>query len=240
MLVLLLFMNAVYAQAIQTITCPKGSPYKCVASNETCGWRNERPTAAELESAKHGGLELAFSCPTLPNGIEMELCWIDRKNYCKAPSPADVARAEKVKREREEKARQEQLAAERKKAEVAREIAILGPHREAEARRLVEMREQAERARGMKCTGTKSVKVNGDSDPEIEFTATAIFPGWSTRAKALASARHNLGPSCRNLTGESGIGGINESCSQDGFKKWTCTVEATCTKQVPRCPTGAQ
>ena len=150
---LLFPMSLASAQAIKTFACPDGSiSYRCIASNETCGWRNERPTAAELEearrSAERNAVVLMAPCPTLPSGIKMELCWIDRNYYCKAPSPADIARAEQAKREREEKARQERLAAERKQAEIARETARLGAHREAEARRLVEMREAAAKARG--------------------------------------------------------------------------------------------
>ena len=141
------------------------------------------------------------------------------------PSPAALEA------QRAQKRRQDQVDAEKKR---------LGAHREAEARKLVEMREKAERARGRRCEGTRAVNVGGHSDPDSLSTSTALFPGWSTREKALASARRGLGPSCRNMTGDAGFSGAKESCTQDAFKKWTCTVEATCMKQVSKCPAGAQ
>lgn len=148
LLVLLTFDGPASAQSVQTIPCPVPSvAHQCIASNEVCGWRNQRATAAELEDAKRGGLSISAPCPTLPNGVAMESCWIDRITYCKAPSPADIARAEQVRKERETKAMQEKLASENRAREVAIETARLGGHRETEARRLVELRERAKAAR---------------------------------------------------------------------------------------------
>lgn len=217
------------AQAIRTFACPDGSlSYRCIDSNETCGWRNERPTAAELEEAKRSAERNAVSimapCPTLPSGIRMELCWIDRNYYCKAPSPADIARAEQAKREREEKARQEKLAAERKQAEIARETARLGAHREAEARRLVEMREAAAKARGGK--GAKNApppEAAGDArkvctNSPLRTALRSRFKGTEVEARAdLARDATNL---CRMNTGSPtySIGPV--SCVREDRSVW--------------------
>jgi hypothetical protein len=125
-------------------------------------------------------------------------------------------------------------------AEIEAESKRSGARRDEESRRLEAKLAKAGRVRDEKCEGTKPVSVSGHSDPDTMAMPTALFPGWSTRDKALASARRGLGAYCRNTTGEAGVGGIRESCSQDRFGKWTCTVDAACTKQVPKCPTGAQ
>lgn len=86
--------------------------------------------------------------------------------FCEARSPAEQAAADKAnpgaaaertrlqreQQQRDAQAERQRQAAEaernRKAAEVARETQRLGSHREAEARRLVEMREAAAKARG--------------------------------------------------------------------------------------------
>lgn len=137
--------NTAYTQAIRFVTCPNGEELpRCIASDEVCGYRN-KPAPPPNPNA---GLIISAPCHFLPNGVQMKSCWIDDSLYCKAPSAADIARAEQEKREREEKARKEKLEAERKQAEIARETQRLGSHRAAEARRLVEMREAAAKARG--------------------------------------------------------------------------------------------
>lgn len=223
------------AQPVQTIRCPASSPHACIATHETCGWRNERPTAEELEQAKRNTISLVLPCPTLPNGVNMELCWIDRVHYCKSPSAADIARAEQAKREREEKARQEKLAAERKAAEVARETQRLGSHREAEARRLVEMREAAEKARPKPKCQEKTITVDGHSS---QYVNSHLFTGWKTRDKALSQAKGpqgDLGRKCTAMTGSAGHGAISERCQQDAGGRWECSVSTTCSAQQKLC-----
>ncbi len=226
---LLFPMSLASAQAIKTFACPDGSiSYRCIASNETCGWRNERPTAAELEearrSAERNAVVLMAPCPTLPSGIKMELCWIDRNYYCKAPSPADIARAEQAKREREEKARQERLAAERKQAEIARETARLGAHREAEARRLVEMREAAAKARGGPAAASAHPPESAGESRKVctsapfRTTLTSRFKG--TEADARADLARDAADVCRNNTGNATYSTGAVSCVREDRSLW--------------------
>lgn len=225
------------AQAVKTIPCPEGraSLHSCIASHETCGWRNARPTEQELKSEQRGGIVLLAPCPTLSNGVELSHCFIDRTYYCKVPSAADIAAAIQAKREREEKARQEKLAAERRAADVAREIQRLGSHREAEARRLVEMREAAEKARPKPKCQEKTITVGGHSS---QYVNSHLFTGWKTRDKALAQAKGpsgELGRKCAAMTGSAGHGAISERCQQDKDGRWECSVDTTCSAQQKLC-----
>lgn len=229
--------DAASAQAVKIIPCPEGraSLHSCIASHETCGWRNERPTEQELKSAQRGYITVLAPCPTLSNGIELHHCFIDRTYYCKVPSAADIAAAQQAKREREENARQEKLAAERKQAAIAAETSRLGAHREAEARRLVEMREAAEKARPKPKCQEKTITVDGHSS---QYVNSLLFTGWKTRDKALSQARGpqgELGRKCAAMTGSAGHGAISERCQQDKDGRWECSVKTTCSTPQTLC-----
>lgn len=242
--------NTAYTQAIRFVKCPNGEEYpRCIASDEICGYR-EKPTPPPNPNA---GLIISAPCHYLPNGVQMKSCWIDGDHYCKAPSAADIARAEQEKREREERARREKLAAERKQAEIAHETQRLGSHREAEARRLVEMRERADAARrgnGMvpasNSLGTPAAGTPADKQCKTEQKRgqEGFGPGLPIETRKAAEERL--------------LGDIRRACSQGGytisgsmqcrsarvigvisgkpFDSWGCTANYVCTEPVVKCP----
>lgn len=183
--------------------------------------------------------------------------------HCKAASPAEQAAADQLKGEiAVEEARLERIR-QAKAAEVKAEMRRLNmaSHREGEAKRLLEMRVAAERARGKftnnasgnegnkddkqknpRCEGVKSISVSGHSSQSV--VNKLLFQGWKSRAEALSKAKSSNGGDhlaywCEVQTGSRGYGAVKESCSQNAGR-WECSVEATCSKQVSKCPAGAQ
>lgn len=116
-------------------------------------------------------------------GVGYGLCYIGNRPYCVAPTPQELARR-----------RLDEARAAGEKAEhdrmVAAEIARLGAHRAAEARKLVEMREAAERA------------MQKNKDNEVFYSCKAGRPRLSKaqweaeQAEYLAAARRGERPAC--------------------------------------------
>lgn len=156
--------------------------------------------------------------------------------YCEARSPAERAAADKLHPEaaverarlqrerqgREAQAERERRAAEaernRKIAEVARETQRLGSHREAEARRLVEMREAAARARGG-TTATPTPKPETAGEPRKVCTSapfrTTPFGFRDTEADARAALAQDASRLCRNNTGNPAYTAGTVSCARE-------------------------
>lgn len=161
--------------------------------------------------------------------------------YCKPGSPAEQAAADKanpgaaaerarLEREQQQRAAQaerQRKAAEaernRKEAEVARETQRLGGHREAEARRLVEMREAAAKARGGPTGGARPP--GGAGEPQkvctsapFRTTPTSMFKASEADARA-AFARDAAGL-CRNNTGNPAYSADALSCTREDRSVW--------------------
>lgn len=160
--------------------------------------------------------------------------------YCKAMSPkeqadadrlnpgaaAERARLERERQQREAQAERNRQAAEaernRKAAAVARETQRLGSHREAEARRLVELREAAANARGGPAAPARPSGSAGESEKvcttaPFRITPTSMFkPSEAEARAALARDAANL---CRNNTGNAAYTGA-VSCVREDRSVW--------------------
>lgn len=162
--------------------------------------------------------------------------------YCKPASPAEQAAADKAnpgaaaerarlereRRQKEAQAERNRQAAEaernRKAAEVARETQRLGSHREAEARRLVEMREAAAKARGsLAAPNARPPEIAGESQKvctkaPFRTTPTSMFKASEADARA-AFARDAAGL-CRNNTGSPAYSAEALSCTREDRSVW--------------------
>jgi hypothetical protein len=138
-----------------------------ISINASCFSSTLRAEGRTVDLVRHGA-PVSYPIPT--EEYNARYCVTQEKcvalGYCKPASPAEQAAADKAnpgaaaerarlqreQQQREAQAERERKVAEaernRKAAEVASETQRLGSHREAEARRLVEMREAAAKARG--------------------------------------------------------------------------------------------
>lgn len=216
------------------------------------------------------------SYPIATEDYQARYCVTEEKcialGYCKASSPAEQAAAEKLhpeavaerarlqreRQEREAQAERERRAAEaernRKAAEVARETQRLGSHREAEARRLVEMREAAAKARGGNgmlqagsspsgpATGTPAEQV---CRSEIVRGNAGFGPGLPIKTRAAAEQRlaNDIKIICPGSGGYTLMGGMTCTSkrvigviSGEPFDSWGCTADYVCAEAKMKCP----
>jgi hypothetical protein len=159
-----------------------------------------------------------------------------------ARTPEEKAEAAKRQKEQEAKAAAQQAEKQRKDALVAAEVSRLGNHREAEARRLVELRERAQAAMPKPVAPPapppkpscreKPIKVTGHSSQNV---TGLLFQGWKTKAEASSQARGQLGHWCQQMTGAGGFGAITEACRQDNGGRWECETSTTCSTPQKIC-----
>ncbi|MBD9471196.1 hypothetical protein [Pseudoxanthomonas sp. PXM01] len=177
--------------------------------------------------------------------------------YCKAASPAEQAAADKAnpgaaaerarlereQRQREAQAELQRKAAEaernRKAAEVARETQRLGSHREAEARRLVEMREAAARARGGPAAASaRPPEPAGDArkvctSAPFRTTVTSMFK--TNEAGARTDFAQSAAHLCRTNTGNPAYTGA-VSCVREDRSLWAQMPVAQMAKRPANDP----
>lgn len=178
--------------------------------------------------------------------------------YCKASSPTEQAAADKLhpeamaerarlqreQQQREAQAERNRRAAEaernRKAAEVARETQRLGSHREAEARRLVEMREAAAKARGgLAAASARPPESAGESrkvctSAPFRSTLTSRFKG--TEADARADLARDAASVCRNNTGNATYSTGAVSCVREDRSVWAQIPVAQLAKRPANDP----
>lgn len=126
-----------------------------------------------------------------------------------------------------------ELEAQDRVAEIEKEKKRLGAHREAEIRRMVELREAAEKARPAPKCKAKQITLGSNST----HGTSLLHPGWNTRREALAQAMKtaDLSSRCRGMTGNATFGTVKEDCVQDKFGKWECSIQAVCATAQQIC-----
>lgn len=167
--------------------------------------------------------------------------WFAENNTsCTAEQRARAGERKRAEQRDEQRRNAENLAEKRRKdALVAAEVGKMGTHREAEARRLVEMREAAERARGqpvgpatpvkptIKCE-QRTVAGSMDSRPD---GASLLFTGFKTRPAAETSLRQKVSRGCTAQTGAAGASVSNMSCA-DEAGRWVCNARFACSSSA--------
>lgn len=178
--------------------------------------------------------------------------------YCKASSPAEQAAADKSnpgaaaerarlqreQQQREAQAERQRKAAEderkRKEVEVARETQRLGGHREAEARRLVEMREAAAKARGGPAAASARPPESAGEPRKVctsapfKTTPTSMFK--PAEADARADFARDAARLCRNNTGNPAYSTGAVSCVREDRSAWAQMPVAQLAKRPANDP----
>ncbi|WP_436045100.1 hypothetical protein [Pseudoxanthomonas sp. LjRoot143] len=198
----------------------------------------------------------------LVDDLEDRYCVTPQKcialGYCKAASPAEQAAADKAnpgaaaerarlereQRQREAQADLQRKAAEaernRKAAEVARETQRLGSHREAEARRLVEMREAAARARGAPTAAGARPPESGAEPRKVctsapfRTTPTSMFK--AAEADARAAFARDAAHLCRINTGNPAYSAGGIACVREDRSLWAQMPVAQMAKRPANDP----
>lgn len=208
----------------------------------------------------HYGARVSYPIPT--EDYNARYCVTREKcvalGYCKAASPAEQAAADKAnpgaaaerarlereQRQREAQAELQRKAAEaernRKAAEVAHETQRLGGHREAEARRLVEMREAAAKARGGSAGGSGRPPESAGEPRKVctsapfRTTPTSMFR--TAEADARAAFARDAAHLCRINTGNPAYSAGGISCVREDRSLWAQMPVAQLAKRPANDP----
>lgn len=264
------------------LAAPLAAPYLAHAQLSIGGspCRDGKPRSEGRTEDLGQKYNVRISYPIAIEDYQARYCVTEEKcialGYCKANSPAEQAAAEKLhpeavaerarlqreQQEQEAKAERERRAAEaernRKAAEVAREIQRLGSHREAEARRLVEMREAAAKARGG-TTATPTPKPETAGEPRKVCTSapfkTTSFGFTDTEADARTASARDAANLCRQNTGNPAYTAGTVSCVREDISvsahvplakrpandpprfKFKCTTPIVCAAPKETCKT---
>jgi len=213
-----------------------------ISIDASCFTSSLRAEGRTVDLVRHGA-PVSYPIPT--EEYNARYCVTREKcvalGYCKPASPAEQAAADKLnpgaaaerarlereRRQKEAQAERQRQAAEaernRKAAEVARETRRLGSHREAEARRLVEMREAAAKARGGPASRARPPEIAGE--PRKVCTSAPLRTTLTSRFKvaegdARADLARDAASLCRNSTGDAAYSTEAVSCVREDRSAW--------------------